>query len=265
MKKISAKKYLAIWGLFVALLLAHIVGALRPLENLIVKITEPIYSVFYSASSGVKSWTDVFFEPQRLQTQNQDLQQQLAKLQVKLNDYHDLALENERLKSVLDYRATSAWDSVVAKVIGQLETNGQVYLLINKGSNSNLSKNQLVLDENGRLLGDVLEVSSNFSKVRLASNPEFSIGVKKPGSQKPLGILKGNFSVSLLLELIPIETELEINQAIVTAGLQGKPSNIHVGYVTNIDEAPGGLFKTAAVSLSIDPLQVLFVQVLLSE
>jgi len=265
MKNLSAKKYLAIGGLFVALLLAHIVGLLRPLESLIARITEPIHSVFYSTSSGIKFWTDNFFEPQHLQTQNQALLQQSVKLQAQLNDYQDLALENERLKSVLDYQATSAWDSVVAKVIGQLETNGQVYLLINQGSNSGLSKSQFVLDENGRLLGEILEASSNFSKVRLANHPRFSIGVKKPGSQKPLGILKGNFSVSLLLELIPVASELEIGQALVTAGLQGKPSNIQAGYITNIDAVAGGLFKTAVVELRFDPLDVLFVQILLSE
>jgi len=265
MKKISAKKYLAIGGLFVALLLAYSIGLLKPLESLIARITEPIHSVFYSTSSSIKFWTDNFFEPKLLQTQNQALQLQLVKLQAQLNDYQDLALENERLKNILDYQATSAWDSVLAKVIGQLETNGQVYLLINQGSNSGLSKNQFVLDENGRLLGEILEASSNFSKVRLANHPDFSIGVKKPGSQKPLGILKGNFSVSLLLELIPIAAELETGQALVTAGLQGTPSNIHAGYIANIEEVAGGLFKTAVVELRFDPLEVLFVQVLLTE
>ena len=265
MKKISVKKYLAIGAVFVALLLAHIVGILKPLESLIARITEPIHSVFYSTSTSVKFWTDNFFEPQFLQTQNQELLQQLVKFQAQLNDYQALALENERLKGVLDYQATSTWASVLAKVIGQFETNGQVYLLINQGSNSGLSKNQFVLDENGRLLGEIFEAASNFSKVRLANHPDFSIGVKKPGSQKPLGILKGNFSVSLLLELIPIATDLEIGQALVTAGLQGKPSNIQAGYITNINAVAGGLFKTAVVELRFDPLEVLFVQILLSD
>jgi rod shape-determining protein MreC len=264
-KKISAKKYLVIAGLFVALLLAHIVGALRPLESLIASTTEPINSVFYSFSVNTKSWIGSFKQPEILQTENQALQEKIAQLQIELNDYQDFALENERLKKSLDYQTTGAWDTVLAKVIGQLETNGQIYLLINKGSSSGLSKNQLVLDENGRLLGDVLEASGNFSKVRLVNHPDFSIGVKKPGSQKPIGILKGNFSVSMLLELIPITTELEIGQAIVTAGLQGKPSNIQAGYISSIDVVPGGLYKTAALELSFDPLDVLFVQVFLSE
>ncbi len=112
-----------------------------------------------------------------------------ARLKLEAGRFAHLEEENARLKKALAIREKSDLKLVYAPIIGFSPSVWRRIAYISVGSSNDVSRDDLVIDENGRLVGKVLEAKDNFSEVVLLSDPYFSLPVFI--RDKGMGLLKG--------------------------------------------------------------------------
>tara|TARA_B100001964_G_C14062517_1_gene522064 strand:- start:47 stop:778 length:732 start_codon:yes stop_codon:yes gene_type:complete len=175
--------------------------------------------------------------------------------------YQELLLENIKLKSLesenielrelLEFGKSINYSLVVANILGRDEINKNI-LIIDIGKDKNISEGQAVVINKGIIIGKVIEVSSNSSKIRLLTDKESSLAVKI-GSQSLSGILTGSLGLGMDLEFIPKEQEIKINDLVITSYLNETiPANLLIGYIEKIEFEKEDIFKKALISPFID-------------
>mgnify|MGYP003571300260 CR=1 FL=1 len=185
------------------------------------------------------------------QTSNLD-----TNLSLSIND--ELKKENDKLKKYLelDYSLID-FEIINASVI---ERNTSYFLneiTINKGLNHGVSKNQIVVDENG-MIGKVISSSFNTSKVKLITGFENPISVKVNNVNKLL-INDEN----LIIRGINTKDNIKKGDRVVTSGLSDIfPSGILIGSVEEIQKENDDVGFVAKVKLSSNIDELMFVSVL---
>lgn len=247
MNFILSKKVLYTAGTILIIIIAHVLGILRPVESLIIQIGQPIFGVTYETATESKGWLSAIRNADDLRSENGFLKLEIAQLKSKQTEIEVLRDENTALKEALDYKENSFFDPLLARLIGRIELAGDTVLLLNKGDSDGVEVSDLVVDEKGALVGEIMETSPHISHVRLLVNPQFKIAVKKNDDPAPIGVLRGDLSISSVIELIPADTELSVGDTIVTAQLDGTPENIRIGTIGSIEQEETLLFKSAAI------------------
>ncbi|AQS59961.1 rod shape-determining protein MreC [Desulforamulus ferrireducens] len=223
---------------------------LTPMEAAIKDSLAPIQSIFmkigHTFSGGARSITSLG----RMAEENEALKEQVALLKGQVYRLEELRQENERLKSLLQYKDTYSqfFETKTALVIGRDPGNWFGVVTLNKGSKDGILKDMPVVTPLG-LAGKVVSVSENTSQVLLITDPRSGVGALVQESRVP-GVLEGTTAGSGETRLIhvPKDTQLTEGQVIITSGIGGNfPKGIPIGKIVSISNEPTGLFKTATV------------------
>lgn len=173
-----------------------------------------------------------------LEDELEDYKERLIAYQEKLLLYSEIQEENEELKQLLDVKEDLDYDSVYAKVIYRDPSLLGDFYIIDKGSSDDLEKNMPVVssDSNGNvfLVGKIVEVTLNASKVKVLTSKSFYLGVSLQGSGY-VGILNGNGSWNQNCEVnyIPVEANAFTGQEVETSGESDIfPDGIPVGKIS---------------------------------
>jgi rod shape-determining protein MreC len=110
------------------------------------------------------------------------------------------------------------------------------------------------------LLGEVVEVNSNFSIVMLISSTEILVpAISLENDSK--GIVGGDNGVVRIADVLTAE-KLDQNDTIITSGLDGKyPYGLIIGTISEIDRIESELTKSADIEtqLELDQLFDVFI------
>ena len=122
------------------------------------------------------------------------------------------------------------------KVIYSKKISHDIYefydkIVISKGSNDNIKKGNIVINENG-LIGIISKVNKNSSEVKLITNSDTSISVKINNSY---GILKSKDN-KLYVENIKLDKKINIGDKVYTSGLTSIPEGIIIGTVSKVNK-----------------------------
>ncbi len=253
-----------LFGFFLVILIIALksIGALRPAERVVSTSIKPFYSFFYGVSSNIKNLSNRFVPDVSLREENERLRKENEELTRSINKLRPMVVENERLKEALQYVKNSGFDGVLARIIGQNDMTGSSVFLINKGSKDGISKGDLVTNEKGELLGDIIGANKTSARLRLMTHPDFGIAVKRQDDVKPIGTLRGDFSLALELDLVPLDIDIAEKDIIVTSRINNIPENIVIGEIESVTEKSGELFRKATVRPYSDPNTTLFVYVI---
>lgn len=213
--------------------------SLAPIQSLLMKLGG-------SFSNGLSSLSSVG----KLDEENKQLKEQVAKLQGQLYLQEELKQENQRLKGLLQYKEQYSrnFTTKAAAVIGRDPGNWFGTVTLNKGSAEGIVKGMPVLTPSG-LAGRIVAVSESTSELMLISDPRSGVGAMVQESRVP-GVLEGTTSGSGETRLIhvPKDIQLKKGQVIITSGIGGTfPKGIPIGRIENVSNEPTGLFKTATV------------------
>ena len=178
-----------------------------------------------------------------------------------LLDYDELVAENERLTDELarqrGRRLTSEADaelldrllgevgidvaggrSVVVRILGTPPGNFATHTIeVDKGSDDGLAEGMPVVTAAG-LVGRLETVDRSRSTVRLATHPEFRVGVRLVGSQDE-GLARGGGQTGFLVvdAGIGLDAKVEAGEVVVTSGGRSLfPADVPVGRVLDPDE-----------------------------
>ena len=109
-----------------------------------------------------------------------------------------IILENERLKSLLKMKESSNDKIIFAKIINIFSNDFVRSALINVGKNQNVQQDNFAYNEQG-IIGRVIEVSDNWSKVLFITDANSNIPAKISGMN---AMLSGDNSNLLKIDLL---------------------------------------------------------------
>ena len=159
------------------------------------------------------------------------------------------ALENLRSQKEIEESLLRLHENIMAaQVIGLDASNFYKSAVINKGSLDGIKKDMVVLDENGSLVGRIIDpVALKESRVQLITDNESGVAVFSQ-KKEVMGILSGDGKGSCFLEYIHVTTEdIYEGEDIITSGKDGLfPSGIKVGKIVSITTSTS-LFKQVKV------------------
>ncbi len=244
-----------------------------PLKSIQTGAMEVVAPVQEGANRALKPVRDLFGwfgdtigakgERDELETERDQLRQQVARLQVAEN-------ENKELRGLVAYGAGAGiedYSPVTARVYSRSNSSWYSTIEINKGSSDGVRANQPVINSKG-LVGKVKTVSDGNAVVMLLSDTDFGVSglatqADQPGSVLPVAGSPGD----LLFDLVPDAKAVRKGDSIVTAGTVSDrlpspfPQGLLIGTVRKVNGI-GELDRTIHVTPAADLRNLDFVQVL---
>jgi rod shape-determining protein MreC len=176
--------------------------------------------------------------------ENRTLKTELQRHRIKDHEILTVLDENARFRKLLDFKATTKWKLILAKIIGKDPSNWWHHIKINLGTDHGMEPNLPVIGPGGGLLGYLSECGSTFSKVILIGSPNCLIPAKIRGTQYS-GLVEPRSDKShlkssdklVISNLLP-ESRPQIGQMVVTSGLgQVYPEGIPIGRISEASKS----------------------------
>lgn len=174
------------------------------------------------------------------------LQKRLDVLETKLIHFEEMERENERLKKLLDFKATMPKSTRAVRVIGQDLLPWRKTLILDKGSQHGIKKNMAALVERG-LAGRIFEVGPLVSRALLLIDPDSRVsGITEVSRAQ--GVVAGDGSETLTMLYLELDAEIAVGEIVLTSGIgESYPKGIGIGTITSIEKDSSGLHLAAKV------------------
>ncbi len=187
-----------------------------------------------------------------LQRRNQQLEAEVSRLQTQIIELQQQVSDANILAGLLDFaRANPEYRYKAAEVIGRDPSPFLHYIIINRGSADGLRRGMSVVTEQG-LVGRIAAVTSAAARVQLVTDPAMQINVNVTPAGTS-GVLVGSLTGDLTLDNVPLDTNLQPGDILLTSGLGGTyPPNLLVGQVTGVRRLEYELFQNASVQPVVD-------------
>ncbi len=170
----------------------------------------------------------VFSENKRLRAENAFLKSERIK-------DSQLAIDNQRLKKLLNVGEGQVNTIAAARVVADSASPFFKSVLINRGGRDGVKKGQAVINEDG-IVGRIINVGGSSSRVLLATDINSRIPVKLASSGINM-ILAGDNSIYPKLSFLPIGEEATVGDLILTSGYgMTFPHDLPVGQIIDIED-----------------------------
>ena len=213
-----------------------------------------------NAWRGVVSYDD-------LEAENSRLRGDLAEAQASVLRVGELERDRQELLGLLDARdRVQAIPRVAARVIDAPVSNFERTIELAKGRRDGIREGMPVESGHG-LVGSVVQVSGNWSRVELLTDPNFDAGVRIVRSGDD-GLVSGRGpGRDLEVSFIELETVVIPGETVVTSGFAGStfPAGLLVGTVTDVEPDAVRGAQRVTVHPAADLTRLRWVQVLLYE
>lgn len=186
-----------------------------------------------------------------LQEENVRLKQRIAELQEENHQMKEMALANERLRKLLQFREKISPAVVAAEVIGQDPSSWFKSVTINKGKKDGVRQGMAVISSEG-VIGQILKSASHYSTVLLITDYNSAIdSIVQRNRAK--AIVEGKGENRCQLKYLLRTEEVNVGDIVVTSGLSGNfPKGLRVGAVQKVNKKGHGVFQYAELVPSVD-------------
>lgn len=214
-------------------------------KNFFYVVSNPFQKLFWRAGNNASDFLCAFLKIKDLKNNNNQFLLENQKLLLEVSILEDLKKENQILREALEIGLQKDFKMVLARVISKDMSEDSI--LINKGSEDEISKDMPVINQQKVLFGRVSEVYRNFSRVMLITSKD-SIFDSKTQNKEIYGVIKGKGNFNLYFDLISREAELKEGDVLVTSALGGKfPQNLLIGEVERVKKEDTKPFQTADI------------------
>jgi len=206
----------------------------------------PFIKVTAALVQGTRNlWRD-YVDLRHLREENKHLQGEVAVLQRRIDQLEEQSLETQRLQRLLAMRESPQAGFLTARVVGKDATNWFKTILLDRGSQEGVRRNQPVLAPDG-LVGRVVEVTPMSAKVQLLTDPVSAVGGLVQRT-RVTGIVSGNLGAGARVRYLPLLADVVVGDEVVTSGMGGVfPKGIPVGRITAVERRSGALFQEASL------------------
>ncbi|MBI4686876.1 MAG: rod shape-determining protein MreC [Nitrospirae bacterium] len=178
--------------------------------------------------------------------ENRRLALKLQGLTAERNKLAEARHENERLRALLELRASREDYITSADVFARDPGNWFHVLWINKGSADGINKDMIAVTPLG-IVGKVYRVLGDRAGIILITDVNSSVAVRFQ-SLRTEGILEGLGVNTCHVKYVSHDEDIKTGEVVVTSGLDGIfPEGIRVGYVSNITKKGQGFFQNIEV------------------
>ena len=254
----SVRRHVAIYVVLIAismLLLAFSSSApVTELRRGVGYAMAPIQQTMRGAAQTVGSLFSSFGEIDRLRQQNEDLARQLADVQAENQGLQSLKAQNDLLTELLDVHSSFDYETVAAEVISKRITDQERSISLDRGTNVGIEVDDPVIGPGGALIGQVVEVGTNFSRILLVTDTRINVaGLLE--SSRAVGLISGQLGQPMEMVNIPADVLVNPNESVVTAGIELSagirspfPKGLLIGTIAGVSRNPDQLFQTALVT-----------------
>lgn len=230
--------------------------ALTPIQETLRQGTRTVTSIFGTIN-----------EIEQLRQSNQDLTRRIQEVEAENQRLQSLAAENQQLAALLGVRSSLAYTTVAAEVINRLTTDQERVISIDRGSDAGIAIDDPVVAEGGALVGKVVEVGPNFSRILLVTDSRTNVAGLIEAS-RAIGDIHGNGERPLQMTNIPATDTVNLGETVVTAGIEletgirsSYPKGLLIGTIVDVQRQPNQLFQTALVQpvATLDRLEYVLV------
>ncbi|MFH1838645.1 MAG: rod shape-determining protein MreC [Candidatus Kuenenbacteria bacterium] len=263
------KKILKIKLVFIAIIIIilliffHQIKLLLPLENFFQKIFLPIQLKTYQTTNKIQEKTIFLSSKKKIIEENKKLKQEIQKLIIKKSQLDELTQENEILRKELNFIKKNNFPFIVTQIIGEKNDLGFQTLIINKGKIDGLIEGLPVITQ-GFLIGKIVKVDKYIAQVLPIKENHSLVAAVIQNYPKTNGLVKGEYNLSLIMELIPQDIKIKIGDLVITSGLENNiPRGLVIGQVEKIINSSEELYQKAQINSPISFKNLNFLTVLL--
>lgn len=239
----------------------HFLGILRPIENIVFRVSAPFQRVGYGLGNGASNVLGFLGSIKDLSSENGELKSKLEKALVDKARIEELEIENNELREQLAYKQKASFELISGIIISKDPNNLSRTININKGSNDNVEKDDYVIVSDGILVGKVDEVYSNYSKVILITDIYSRIKARIQDSDTD-GIVSGEHGLGLVMDLIPQNKVIKKGDTVVTYDVEKELPGLLVGEVEEVNNADNELFQKARIKSPVDFKELTYIFIL---
>jgi rod shape-determining protein MreC len=237
-------------------LVLHETGNTQAVENLILGPVTPVQDHLSRLANDFSDLVQTFRDLQELRRRNEELQSLADSLMIENVHLKELESENETLRQLLQFSQANPTYSyraaeVAGHVIGQDPSNLLRYIIIDMGTNNEVTKGMPVVTDRG-LVGRIVEVSPRSSKVLLITDVSSSVNAIIQSS-RATGIVEGKADGGLVMKYIPSPVTVNMGDIILTSGLGATfPKGLVIGQVTAVHRRDIEMFQQAEIKPTVD-------------
>lgn len=252
---------LAICVVVVVLIALSVSNMLGGRAGLLKNADGALKSPVQKAATALLDWVEgvygYLYEYDRLVEENNSLRAENAALRETSRNYSELEAENERLRTLFDW-AQKHTDFVMesAKIVAWDTSNYTSAFTIGKGSRSDIALGDCVVTEYGALVGQVIELGSDWATIRTIIDVDMDVGALV-GEDSYSGVITGEFSLMKqgLTRITYLSSGAHIfqNDEVLTSGKGGSfPPGLLIGDVSTVMTESGGQATYGIVTPACD-------------
>jgi len=195
-------------------------------------------------------WENYFFLVSAAR-ENEALRKRLAEAVGQVDACREIVIANERLREYVGLVNEIPYQTVAAEVISRDPSPWYRTLVINKGSDSGISKGCPVVLPDG-IVGHVLTASSRYARVLLLIDRNCSVDALVQRT-RARGVVEGTAGGRCLLNYMPRQEDVITGDIIISSGFDGIfPKGLSIGYVSKIIRRNTGLFQEIELAPFVD-------------
>ena len=232
-------------------------------------VVQGILTPFKAAGTALTNTAEKYygymFRYEALAAENEVLEERIAEMEDVARQADSVSRENERLRKLLDLKATHEdYKLVDAYIIGWSSTDWENTLTINRGTAAGIQENMCAITANGEVVGLVTAVGVNYAEVTtvLDSTLEISGTIATSGYNGMVrgGYVDGNEKL-LQMNYLPSSAIIRNQDQVVTSGSTVYPRGLIMGYVVDAGFEETGVAKFALLdpAAEISSLEQIFI------
>lgn len=219
----------------------------QSLEMVRSTLSTVIYPLQYTIDLPIRLyyWSDeVLSTKQILLDKNREFEARHLENRVQLQKLDIIEKENARLRSLLSATPKITERLLISEIINVDVDPYRQLILLNKGSNSDVSQGQPIIDAQG-IMGQVVHVGAISSTAMLITDASHAIPVQIDRT----GLRANAFGTGKINQLnlrhLTQNVDIEVGDMLITSGLGGVfPPNYPVATVTKVERTAGEPFAT---------------------
>jgi rod shape-determining protein MreC len=249
--------------LFLAVMLGHLILISAQVQSktgvpVLESVTFGVFSRMQWATAsvvnGVRGFWGNYVDLRGVRGENETLRQQVANLEVRLQEQRALAVRAERLQELLDLRSGTALRTIPAEVIAGNPIPDMLTVTIDRGSADGVEADMSVIAPKG-VVGRVIgPVASHAARVQLIIDRDAAVGAVTERARAG-GVVLGaqdKKGPGLAMDLVSNLADVQPGDVVVASGVDGiYPKGFVIGTVDS-SERGEGLHRKIAVRPAVD-------------
>ncbi len=227
----------------------------NPLTPAVRTVFLPFQRMAQKAANSVNTLILRVSDDKDKEKENKDLKEEIAQLKQEIRAQTALYAENERLRSLLQFKKENpSYQMVSARVFSKTKALSSVTFCVDKGTEYGIKKDDTVL-KNRSLIGKVTDVGDGWSEVKTLLSHDFQVGARVVRTQEN-GVVAGDAALlkraCVTLSFLEDGASPAVGDTIETSGMGGVfPKGLLIGTVESVSNPPHGE-TSAVVELDVD-------------